>query len=142
METTAVTTAATTYVSLFVEKSLGCYYKDGSYFTMQCPNPMKIHIVSSTLGTSAPECVDNTRCCPSNNICTVEATSENLQKLMRTCDGKQICQVAVHRQKCPVGTTTYTDFESVTYTCDTAQGEVTTQIHLISLSLVFTAPAL
>ena len=107
---------------------------------MQCPNPMKIHIVSSTLGTSAPECVDNTRCCPSNNTCTVEATSKNLQNLTLTCDGKQTCRVAVHRQRCPVGTTTYTDFESVTYTCDTSQGEVTTQIHLISLSLVFTAP--
>ena len=92
---------------------------------MQCTNPMKIHIVSSTLGASAPECVDNTRCCPSNNICTVEATSENLQQVMRACDGKEKCIVAVYRQQCPVGTTTYTDFESVTYTCDTPQGEVT-----------------
>ena len=139
-QTQQCSNTALMWFSLFVEKSLGCYYKDGSYFTMECSNSMKIHIVSSTLGTSAPECVDNTRCCPTNNICTVEATSENLQKLMRACDGKQTCEVTVHRQKCPADSTTYTDFESVTYTCDTPQGEMTTQLSLISLSLVFTAP--
>ena len=109
---------------------------------MQCPNPMKIHIVSSTLGTSAAECRGDTTCCPSTSTCTVEATSENLQKLMQACDGKEKCIVAVYRQQCPVGTTTYTDFESVTYTCDTPQGEMTTQISVISVSLVFTAPTL
>ena len=98
---------------------------------------MKIHIVNSTLGTSAAECLNNSRCCPSNNICTVEATSENLKNLMRACDEKQECRVSIKRQRCPVGSNTFTDFESVTYTCDTAQGEVITPFSFV-LSLVFT----
>ena len=127
----------------FLDKALGCIYGDVTSFTMQCPHPSKIHIVSSTLGIS--ECRDDNRCCPSTSICTTEATSEQLQNVMQACDGKQTCRVAVavRRQRCPAGSYyTYTDLESVTYTCDTPQGEVTTQLSLIPLSLVFTIPTL
>ena len=113
---------------VFVEKRLGCAFKDHSFFILQCSNPLKIHIVNSTLGRSAAECVGNERCCPSNYICTVEATSEHLQKLIVPCDGKQECRIAVLREWCQVGSkTSLVDFESVTYTCGTPQGEVTTQ---------------
>ncbi|KAK2187056.1 hypothetical protein NP493_180g07017 [Ridgeia piscesae] len=109
---------------------------------MICTDPKKIHIVNATLGISAHSCTHNTKCCPSNTICTVEATSTHLGKMKEACDGKQTCEVSVFRQRCPAGKSTVIDYESVTYTCDTPQGEVTTPLNFLSLIVPVLPPFL
>ena len=63
-------------------------------------------------------CYANKNCCPSNTFCTVEAPTNHLDYVRRSCDGKDTCFINLIKLWCGRVNARITDYESVHYSCD------------------------
>ena len=86
-----------------------------STMSLKCPDSHKLYILRITMGRS--HCYYHPKCCPDTTYCIVDATTDHLEYVRRSCDGKDTCFINLINLRCG-HIKRFTDYESVHYSCN------------------------